>query len=217
MKEISCDVIRDLFLPYLDGTASQDTRKLVEEHLEGCKACRDMYEEMKTDFLTDICIADRQAATQASTAELYRFKRFLSGRHIRTAALSVVCAVALLMGIAVFMNQKVVSIDYEDAGIQIYEENEDAVYYKTDIRGNYHWNYEYDINTGVGTICFEQSLWEKYVEGLFFPFDHIHLILKKDAVKEVYLNEDDTEEVIWEATEEEKENYFKLPLNRPLG
>lgn len=217
MKEISCDMIRDLFLPYLDGTASQDTRKLVEEHLEGCKACRDMYEEMKTDFLTDICIADGQAATQASTAELYRFKRFLSGRHIRTAVLSVVCAVALLMGIAVFMNQKVVSIDYEDAGIQIYEENEDAVYYKTDIRGNYHWNYEYDINTGVGTICFEQSLWEKYVEGLFFPFDHIHLILKKDAVKEVYLNDDDTEEVIWEATEEEKENYFKLPLNRPLG
>lgn len=217
MKEISCDVFRDLFLMYLDGTASQDTRDLVEEHLAKCQACREIYEEMKADLLEDIHTSDEQVAAQDSTEELYRFKRFLSGRNIRTAILSAVCAVALLVGIAVFMNQKVMSIDYEDAGIQIYEENEDAVYYKTDIRGNYHWNYEYDINTGVGTICFAQSLWEKYVEGLFFPFDHIHLILKKDAVKEVYLNEDDTEEVIWEATEEEKENYFKLPRDRALG
>ncbi len=217
MKEISCEVIRDLFLPYLDGTASQDTRKLVEEHLEGCKTCRDLYEEMKTDFLTDSYITEGQAVTQASTEELYRFKRFLSGRHIRTAVLSVVCAVALLVGTAVFMNQKVIYLDYEDAEIQVYEEDEEAVYYKTGIRGNYHWDRQLDMDTGVSTVYFEQSLWEKYVEALFFPFDHIHMILKKDAVKEVYQNADGTEDVVWEATEEEKENYFKQPDSRALG
>jgi predicted anti-sigma-YlaC factor YlaD len=217
MKEISCDVFRDLFLMYLDGTASQDTRDLVEEHLAECQTCREIYEEMKEDFLKDIHTSDGLMVTRDSTEELYRFKRFLNGRNIRTAILSAVCAAALLVGAAVFMNQKVVPIDYEDAGIQVYEESEDAVYYKTSIRGNYHWNSELDINTGVSTRCFAQSLWEKYVEGLFFPFDHIHMILKKDVIKEVYLNEDGTEEVIWEAAEEEKENYFKQPKDRALG
>ena len=69
----------------------------------------------------------------------------------------------------------------------------------------------------MSTVYFEQSLWEKYVEALFFPFDHIHMILKKDAVKEVYQNADGTEDVVWEATEEEKENYFKQPDSRALG
>ena len=89
MKEISCEVIRDLFLPYLDGTASQDTREAGGGASWGCKACRDLYEEMKTDFLTDSCITEgrrsRRPARRNCTAlnvfvrKAYKNSRFVGG------------------------------------------------------------------------------------------------------------------------------------------
>ena len=40
MKQISCNVIKDILPLYLDDVVSQDTREMVEEHLESCDACR---------------------------------------------------------------------------------------------------------------------------------------------------------------------------------
>ena len=33
----SCDVIQDLFVPYLDDTCSEESRRLLNEHLESCE------------------------------------------------------------------------------------------------------------------------------------------------------------------------------------
>ena len=41
MKEINCNIIRDLLPLYEDGAVSEDTAQLVREHLEGCPACRE--------------------------------------------------------------------------------------------------------------------------------------------------------------------------------
>ena len=35
-----CEIIRDLLPVYIDGLASEETAKLVEEHLAECEACR---------------------------------------------------------------------------------------------------------------------------------------------------------------------------------
>lgn len=45
-----CYIIRDLLPLYLDEVCSKESRKLVEEHLEHCEACRRELEEMKTDL-----------------------------------------------------------------------------------------------------------------------------------------------------------------------
>lgn len=34
MKEISCDIIKDILPLYVDDVVSDDTKKMVEEHLE---------------------------------------------------------------------------------------------------------------------------------------------------------------------------------------
>ena len=39
MKKISCNIIRDILPLYLDDVVSDDTKELVEEHLETCDAC----------------------------------------------------------------------------------------------------------------------------------------------------------------------------------
>lgn len=48
MKETSCDIIRDLLPLYEDNAVSEDTAKLVREHLKDCSACREELRKMRT-------------------------------------------------------------------------------------------------------------------------------------------------------------------------
>ena len=115
------------------------------------------------------------------------------------------------------MNKHVTYISYKDVGITIVKDNKDEVKYKTNIKGNYRWRTSLDRETGVMTIHFEQSLWEKYVSCIFYPYDHLHDILKKDEIKEVYVDKDGTTTTIWEAQEEEQKAYLSEEHTEPLG
>ena len=44
--KITCNIIEDLLPLYVDDMVSEDSRKLVEEHLKECLACQKMQEEM---------------------------------------------------------------------------------------------------------------------------------------------------------------------------
>ena len=39
MSKLSCEVIRDLLPSYIEGSCSNNTKELVEEHKLECKAC----------------------------------------------------------------------------------------------------------------------------------------------------------------------------------
>lgn len=41
--KITCDIALDLIGLYLDGVASPDSKKAVEEHLKDCESCRKYY------------------------------------------------------------------------------------------------------------------------------------------------------------------------------
>lgn len=45
--KIGCDVIRDLLFLYEEDGCSQESRKLVEEHLKGCKECREYQKKIR--------------------------------------------------------------------------------------------------------------------------------------------------------------------------
>ena len=47
MKNNSCSVIRDLMPLVFDRVASDDSCRLLEEHIASCPECRILYEEMK--------------------------------------------------------------------------------------------------------------------------------------------------------------------------
>ena len=49
MEKISCEVIRDLLPLYCDDVCSQDSCKLVENHLKDCQNCCTLLEKMKTE------------------------------------------------------------------------------------------------------------------------------------------------------------------------
>lgn len=45
----SCEVIQDLLPGYIDQVLSQTGTKVVQEHLEDCKECQKVYQEMRTE------------------------------------------------------------------------------------------------------------------------------------------------------------------------
>ena len=185
MEKINCNVIQDILPLYIDDVVSDDTKELVEEHLQNCEICQRVYHETKTDLENDMKISAQTKESSNEANDLKSFRKFLKKRKIKTILLSIAATVICFVAVFTFMNKHVTYISYKDAGITIVEDNKDEVKYKTNIKGNYRWSTSLDRKTGVMTIHFEQSLWEKYVSCIFYPYDHIHDILKKDEIKEV--------------------------------
>ena len=50
MSKVTCKTIADILPLYVDGVVSDDTRKLVSEHLDNCPDCQKKYEGMKKEF-----------------------------------------------------------------------------------------------------------------------------------------------------------------------
>lgn len=45
---MECNVVRDLMPLYVDGCCSEESRRIVEAHMESCASCKLLMEEMKT-------------------------------------------------------------------------------------------------------------------------------------------------------------------------
>lgn len=48
MSRISCNLTRDLFTVYLDDICSDESRELIEEHLQECEDCKQLLKSMKS-------------------------------------------------------------------------------------------------------------------------------------------------------------------------
>lgn len=53
MQGINCNIIRDLLPSYVDRICSEDSRRLIEEHIRGCEQCHTQLELLKDTELTD--------------------------------------------------------------------------------------------------------------------------------------------------------------------
>lgn len=51
---MNCNVVKDLLPLYLDDCCSEESRKLVEEHIKSCGSCCGLYESMKETGVTEI-------------------------------------------------------------------------------------------------------------------------------------------------------------------
>lgn len=50
MKQIDCDIIKDLLPSYIDNISSKSTNDLIEEHIESCKDCQARLQEMNKEI-----------------------------------------------------------------------------------------------------------------------------------------------------------------------
>lgn len=50
MSNFECDLVADLLPIYIDGKASEASKKFIEEHIKTCEECREIYEAMTADM-----------------------------------------------------------------------------------------------------------------------------------------------------------------------
>ncbi|MDC3425147.1 zf-HC2 domain-containing protein [Aquibacillus sp. 3ASR75-11] len=50
MSKISCDIVKDILPLYYDNVCSNDSKKIVEEHLSGCDSCKNELDRIEEDI-----------------------------------------------------------------------------------------------------------------------------------------------------------------------
>lgn len=94
--KMSCNIIEDLLPLYVDDMVSEDSRKLVEEHLKECPVCRKMQEEMvKENHLSAAGNRSNSAKTNKTEAKaLKKIRCRIRKKRIASVILAVVLVVA---------------------------------------------------------------------------------------------------------------------------
>ena len=99
---IKCSIIKDLIAAYVSGTGSDDTRILVDEHIETCEVCRGKLTEMQGRVVMQLREKDAKSINVFKTMKKKIFRR--------NVLVAVVAAVVVLF-LALFVGVRV--IDYK--------------------------------------------------------------------------------------------------------
>ena len=94
--KITCNIIEDLLPLYVDDMVSEDSRRLVEEHLKGCPACRKMQEEMMRENRLTAGIKDGNSVqiNKTEAESLKKIRRRIRKKRILSVILAVVLVAA---------------------------------------------------------------------------------------------------------------------------
>lgn len=160
MNKINCNVIGDLLPLYVDGAVSEDTKKLVEEHLAVCEACKKAAEDMGKELVLPV----RETVAAAETSFLQKMKKTWKKRRIRTAVISVAVTAVVILGsyMALTFPQWVIPYEQENFSVAV-EDGQVCVYYTGE--GKINCSYGYDGEDEF-FLYFTQSPWSAYVEPL---------------------------------------------------
>ena len=74
MKEIKCTIIQDVLPLYIDEVVSQDTKEMVDQHLQHCEKCQKEYETMKRELYIP---AENKAPTINKINKKWRKKKVI--------------------------------------------------------------------------------------------------------------------------------------------
>ena len=117
MAKITCNVVRDLLPLYVDDVLSDDSIKVVEDHISDCTECRDLYLKMKdpvADNGTERC-SDGQKA-------LKKIRRSIIKKQLITALITAVCVVTIACSLFYVLVVHEKYIPYEDAALYVSDE-----------------------------------------------------------------------------------------------
>lgn len=97
MNELKCEVIRDLLPLYHDGVCSEESKKLVEEHLTSCEGCRE--ELFGMDAAVPKVSVNSEAETLRAVGNAWGKAKKRSYRKGLTIGLAILVFVALCVGL----------------------------------------------------------------------------------------------------------------------
>ena len=144
MKKINCNIIRDILPLYLDDVVSDETKQMVEEHLQSCASCRAEASAMKKDVILPASKTQRLA--EAKVIKGIRTKIFR--KKVIVSAVTVAAVLAVAAGVYALLALPRSVIPYEESGASVsrvsLEGSEDEYLYCS-----------MDTSKAAGSVCHE--------------------------------------------------------------
>ena len=160
---MNCKIIRDLLPLYHDDVASEESRALVEEHLETCAECAKMLEDIRES------VSEKSAARaeQPIISGLKALKKRLRRKTVIAIAISFLCAAgivsALIMG--VFLHET--PLPYSEVQDAITQPIDARLNFITDVGG---YNAIYTLHRdGALYFCYASTFWTRHVSKPMHP------------------------------------------------
>ena len=91
----NCDIVRDLLPLYVDGVCSQESAKLVEEHLTDCQSCRELLDKLRGE--EEIIPGSPSAAPPEDGAKVLERTARTVGFHVVRALVGIFAIVMIWM------------------------------------------------------------------------------------------------------------------------
>lgn len=178
MEKITCNVIKDLLPLYIDNVLSEDSSKLVKDHINTCESCRAYYDEMSDD---SIPMATKNAETDK--AALKYIKRKLATKRVCTILVTSLTVFLLAIGVYYLLFCKQRYMSYEETGLYV---KENHLYAKD----SYYCFYSYQDDSNKNLYIY-----------LSTTYNQSHNKSGKDTYKEIF----DTESEIIPTPENESD------------
>lgn len=191
-----CEVIRDLIPLYVDDAASEASQKLVKEHIESCRECKKMMEDMKGTLQIPV-----SATEQVKNMEpFYKLRKSLVKTIVKVSVIIGVVIAVLLIGfrlmfavtvpvknpdVTFFVSDDQVMMRYDGPGDILYSASGTWV----DDNGNEPKDY---------IIQFYQTFWDRFVTPLYDHEPMVSYITDMNEAKRIFAT-DGT--LLWENPE----------------
>lgn len=94
---MKCEIIRDLMPSYIDGLTSEESNREVEEHLDGCRDCREYYLEMKAELSGEELTKETREKQKKEIQPFYKMKK-AAVRRVVSAVIATAAVCLVLFG-----------------------------------------------------------------------------------------------------------------------
>lgn len=119
MKEISCNIIRDILPLYVDEAVCEETKELVEEHLFTCEDCRKEAEMMKKSVVLPV----HENVWKLDQDALKTWKNKWLTKKVKIGVLSVLATLGVMAGIYSGLVLPELYIPYDSSIFSLKEED----------------------------------------------------------------------------------------------
>lgn len=124
MKQMDCDIIRDLLPLYIDDVVSDATKELVETHLEDCDACRKEAEWMRET----VTLPTNEKVQEAEVKALKKLKKRFFKKKVIVALVTACLTLVVAAGGYSYMAMSEKEIPYDSSKVKI-EDKAGALYF----------------------------------------------------------------------------------------
>ena len=184
MSKISCDIIQDMLPLYYDEVCSADSRKMIEEHLQECEKCSNIFQKLKTE-----CVVDTK-----ENAESIQSRSFIIGIVITTIVLTAIFGTYY----ALFIRQNSM-VSPEQISISAYSLTDEQITFRLELLDGYcggtiktYTDENRNLYISVLRTVIKEELSDGETEIMNYGFNHE----KKDYIA-VYYGTPNNCELIW--------------------